>query len=179
MQNDRGHKQIRMLISKYTIHFVLVVSLVLSGCSDDGDDPSSDDTPTPDVDNQLDLQILDDLLATWEASQAKIEQIDSQSPQEIDLIVEGGAGTLIVFEGGSFVMPLLLLDGEGIVYTGEFFVEDAMLRVLFDNNPGDTIAWNMQLSTNSLILQGRALYDFIGDGTLEDALIDLDLDRSN
>lgn len=165
-----------MSILKYFKYLALVVFLVSPGCSDDDNDPS-DDTPTPDEVNQSDLQILDDLVGTWEANQAKIGKIDDQSPQEIDLIDEGGAGTLIVFEGGSFVMPLLLSDGEGIVYTGEFFVEDAMLGVLFDNIPGDTIAWDMQLSTNSLILQGRGLYDFIGDGTLEDALIDLDLDR--
>ncbi len=168
-----------MLILKYYVLLVLILSLGLSGCSDDDSNgPSSDDSSSGL--NVLDKDILDDLVGTWEATQATVKQIDDQSSQEeINLIDLGGAGTLIISPNGDFIMPLLLPDGAGLIYTGDFFIENSMLTVLFDNNPGDTVAWDMQRKGNSLILEGRAKYDFIGDGSIEDALIDLDLNKSN
>jgi len=168
-----------MLKFKYCTHAILVVLFMVFGCSDDEPSPA----PTPSDDSSDEESILNAqvemILGTWEANKAIIQQIEEPA-NEIDILDEGGAGTLIVSPGNTFVLALLLLDGEGQVYTGEFVLDNTgAIALLFDNNPGDTIAWNVAPSSNALIFRGRAKYDFIGDGNLEDAFIDLDLDRSN
>jgi len=164
-----------MLKSEHSLISVFVVLLLLSGCSkDDPQDnlPSSNEVPVQDL-------AVDDLLGTWEADSARIVQLGSPF-EEMDILAGGGTGTFIVQKEGFFILALFPIETSGgKIYSGQLFLDAGDLRMLFDESPGDTVMWDIQTSETKLLLDGPATYDFIGDGTLEDAFIDLTLDRSN
>ena len=75
-------------------------------------------------------------MGVWEATKAVVVRTEVQPEEEMDVLQDGGAATLVVNIEGFFVMALIPeTDSGGQVYTGTFTIDQGDLDVVFDTSP--------------------------------------------
>ncbi|KPK79781.1 MAG: hypothetical protein AMS25_11390 [Gemmatimonas sp. SM23_52] len=118
----------------------------------------------------------DEVVGTWTAT--KVEYVSvSQPVQTIDLIAEGGTGTLAFSAAGTYLFTLEPIDTPGQVDTGAWELDGDILT-MWPRGTNFEMRFDVVLSGNRLTLSGGdAQFDFDGDHEADDAKLYLVLVR--
>lgn len=136
--------------------------------SDDGDGTSLEGTNIS----------ISDIQGAWDAIRAEFDIAGSGLSQSIDIIEEGGSGTLNIQSNGRFTLTLVV-PGQGTdIITGQLSFDEDLLVVEFDDSPGESEFFSIQNTSTTLSLSGPAEFDLDNDGTDDSAIATLDFVRS-
>lgn len=119
-----------------------------------------------------------DIAGTWAATRAFFSRAADGPAVSVEIVRLGGTATLMIQTNGRFTFTTALPGESPDVTTGQLGFDEDLLVVIYDDEPDDFDFFGIQFSGNTLSISGPGTYDFNGDGTEEDAIIELDLVRS-
>jgi hypothetical protein len=119
--------------------------------------------------------VLQVLAGTWNGT--KFEFTNKADPaQTFDLIAEGGTLTLTIASDGRYTGQMVM-PGETDNISGTLEVQGTNLIMNDDAEPGDPDVMAFTLAATTLTLRFDESFDFDGDGTDEDASVEIVLER--
>ena len=121
---------------------------------------------------------ISDIQGNWNAIRAIFDIAGTGTSQSIDVVEEGGSVTLQIQSNGRFTLTITPQGESAEVSKGQMSFDEDLLVVEFDDSPGDSEYYGIQSSTSTLSISGPAEYDLDGDGTDDDAYVELDFVRA-
>lgn len=154
-------KTIPHVLSVFCLFFLLI------SCEEDGEEVLTGSEVS-----------ISDIQGTWNATSAIFDIVGEGESQRVDVVEIGGTVVLVIQSNGRFTLTVSELGESPDVVTGQMSFNSETLVVEYDDSPGETELFGIQFTTNTLAIQGQALFDFDDDGTEEPAQIDFDFVRA-
>lgn len=118
---------------------------------------------------------LKDLTDTWIAT--KIEYSSDVTSERVNLIAEGGTGSLVLRDDNSFELETSAPAGPNVSLAGRWQFVDDLFQLL--PSAGGMLTFDVTLNADVLWLSGADIaYDFDGDGLMDPAHWNLEFARS-
>lgn len=121
---------------------------------------------------------LGELVGTWEATSMVLTARTDPSVS-VDLIQDedvNGSFTLVIRSDRTYRATLTVIEEPAPPETGTVTRSGNTLTFEPDGGPPDDVIWS--LSDGILVLDGESTFDFNGDGTDDEALLHLELERA-
>lgn len=121
-----------------------------------------------------------EIAGNWTATRALFGRSAAGPVQEVDLVAEGGAVTLLIQTNGRFTLTIMRIGEAPEVSTGRLGFDEDLLVVSFDDDPDDFTFFGISYAEPNLSIRGgaAATFDFDGDGVEEAADVAFDFVRS-
>ena len=157
-----------MIVRRSFSLLILLLTVSLGACdSSEDDDFSLNGT----------ILSMSDIAGTWNATRANFSRSADGPALAVELVSQGGSATLVIQSNGRFTFTTTLPGEAPTVTTGQLGFDEDLLVVIFVDDPDDFEFFGIQLSGNTLSLNGQGTYDFDnGDGEIA-AHIELELVR--
>lgn len=118
-----------------------------------------------------------DLTGSWTATEYRLIS-QPTAADTFDVIAENG-GLAITFDGvGRYMLSLSEPNEPPIIQSGAGTVHLDRLTLISNNQPELPTTFSLELSGDTVSLAGDTLFDFDGDGSVEDARVEILLVRS-
>jgi hypothetical protein len=120
---------------------------------------------------------ITDLTGSWTATEYRLIS-QPAAADTFDVIAENG-GLAMTFDAvGRFTLSLSEPGEPAIVENGTGTVHLGQLILIFSSQAELPTTFSLMLSEDSVSLDGATVFDFGGDGTVEDARVEIVLDKS-
>ena len=118
-----------------------------------------------------------DLEGSWAATEYRLIS-ELTAVDTFDVIAENGSLSVTFDELGRYTAHAAEPGEPPIIETGVATIQGDRLILISTDQPETPTEFTLQWSGDAVFLEGRTRFDFVGDGTLEDARVEIVLARA-